>query len=79
MQHANDAKKYFNDENIDYIEDNQLEYNNSETSTGDTTIKEQIGGVQQRESGQWAVYYTSPKSFTITFPYSLDYQLWGLQ
>ena len=79
MQHANDGKKFFNDDNIDYIEDNQLEYNNSETSTGDTTIKEQIGGVQQRESGQWAVYYTSPKSFTITLPFSLDYQLWGLQ
>ena len=33
---------------------------------------------RQRERGQWAVYYTSPQSFTITFSYSLDKQFWGL-
>ena len=32
----------------------------------------------ERERGQWAVYYTSPQSFIITFSYSLAYQLWGL-
>ena len=30
------------------------------------------------ERGQWAVYYTSPQSFMITFSYSLVQQLWGL-
>ena len=34
--------------------------------------------MSQRERGQWAVYYTSLQSFTITFSYSLAYQLWGL-
>ena len=28
--------------------------------------------------GQWAVYYTGPQSFMITFSYSLALQLWGL-
>ena len=28
--------------------------------------------------GHWAVYYTSPQSFIITFSYSLAYQPWGL-
>ena len=32
----------------------------------------------QRKRGQWAVYYTSPQSFIITFSYLLAQQLWGL-
>ena len=28
--------------------------------------------------GHWAVYFTSPQSFLITFSYSLAQQLWGL-
>ena len=35
-------------------------------------------GIIQGGSGHWAVYYTSLQSFTITFTYSLAYQLWGL-
>ena len=33
IKRANDAKKYFDDDNIDYIEDNQLDYNNHETKS----------------------------------------------
>ena len=29
--------------------------------------------------GHWAVDYTSPNSFIITFSYSLSWQLWGLK
>ena len=29
------------------------------------------GAVKQKEGGQWAVYYTSPQSFIITFSYLL--------
>ena len=32
----------------------------------------------EREGGQWAVNYTSPKSFLIAFSYSLARHLWGL-
>ncbi len=32
----------------------------------------------QRERGQWAVYYTSPKRFIMTISYSLAWQLLGL-
>ena len=32
----------------------------------------------RRERGHWAVYYTSPQSFIITFSYSLHWQLWRL-
>ena len=31
-----------------------------------------------REGGDWAVYYTGPQSFLITFSYSLAQQLWAL-
>ena len=30
------------------------------------------------ESGHWALDYTSPQSFMITFSYLLSEQLWGL-
>ena len=32
----------------------------------------------QSEMGQWAVYYTSPQTFTVTLSYLLAYQLLGL-
>ena len=31
-----------------------------------------------RDRGQWAIYYTSPQRFIITFSYSLVLQLWRL-
>ena len=33
---------------------------------------------RKRDRGQWAVYYASSQSFTLTFSYSLAKQLWGL-
>ena len=38
-----------------------------------------INALSQIERGQWAVYYTSVQSFTITLSYSLTQQLWGLR
>ena len=35
-------------------------------------------GRNQEGRGQWAVYYTSPQSFILTFSYSFVYQLWGI-
>ena len=32
----------------------------------------------QGSRGQWAVYYTSPQSFILTFSYRLAQQIWGL-
>ena len=33
---------------------------------------------KQRMREQWAVYYTSPQSFVISFSYSLVHKLWVL-
>ena len=42
--------------------------------------KEQRKGrdTKQDGKGQWAIFYTSPQSFIITFSFSLAEQLWGL-
>ena len=42
------------------------------------TMSFRLYQVRERESREWAVYYTSLQSFKITISYSLAKQLWGL-
>ena len=43
----------------------------------DLNIKENAN-ISQEGRGQWAVYYTTPQSFKLTFSYLLAQQLWEL-
>ena len=35
------------------------------------SILQNLSKYRERERGKWAVYYTNPQSFTVTFSYSL--------
>ena len=44
----------------------------------ESTLESERLYLREKKGGQWAVRYTRPQSFIITFSYLLAYQLWGL-